>query len=249
MLYGLLFILGLCIGSFFNVLVARWGTGEGAVAGRSHCPHCRHTLAWYDLIPLASFVLLRGRCRYCHAPIAWRYPLIELVTAGLFITFLYQLGLPSTLQTMFFALLALLLLLLFYFDIVHFVLPDVILVLIGILSLAYLLRTDPSLIPTRLLSGFLMGLPFAILYVVSRGSWVGFGDVKLTFVLGLALGYPFGFFALIGGIWSAALVGIALMIVRRATGKTEIPFGAFLSASAIIIILYYHVFQSFQWYF
>ena len=80
-----IFIFGLCIGSFLNVVVLRLEKGEGFVSGRSYCPHCKHNLAWFDLIPVASFLFLGGSCRYCSAKISWQYPLVEIATAAVFL--------------------------------------------------------------------------------------------------------------------------------------------------------------------
>jgi len=242
-------LFGLCLGSFFNVIIARWGREDGIVTGRSHCPNCRRSLPWHDLIPLLSYLLLGARCRYCRQPISLRYPVIETVTAIALVLFAYRYGIPNTPQEIFFLILAIGFLLLLYFDAIYYLLPDIIVGTLLAVTLAYLIIWNLSGLSSHILSGLLLSFVFAILYVVSRGWWIGFGDVKLTFVIGLAFGYPFGFLAVIGAIWAGAILGIILMAIRQATGKTRLPFGSFLAGSGIILILYYHVFQTFRWYF
>ncbi len=249
MLYIAVGLLGLCIGSFFNVLISRWERGESVVWGRSHCPFCKVPLIWYDLIPVVSFFVLRRKCRSCRKPISWQYPLVELITSVFLITFAYQYGLTFSPQVIWLGLLMVGFSALLFFDWVHFVLPDSIILGMGVLTVGYIAGWEEARIFSSLITGLLTCALFAILYVVSRGRWVGFGDVKLVFLIGVSFGYPFGALVVISSIWVAALVGILLMVTGKATAKSAIPFGSFLAGVSIFYIIFFNEIQTFRWYF
>lgn len=230
-------IVGLILGSFLSVLLDRWPHLRGAGTGRSHCPHCKHVLAWYDLVPLVSWSALRGRCRYCGEPVSALYPVLELTMAGVLGLSAYISGFPSlwyaTDYLILFALVSL-----FFFDFKYRVLPDFILVPLLIVVAARLFSERPDL----LINGFataaaLSGL-WGALYLISRGRWLGLGDVKLAFVLGLLFGYPGAVGVMMIAVWSGALAGIGLVLAHRAHGKTPIPFGSFWAAAAIITVIF-----------
>ncbi len=126
MLVSLLFLLGLCVGSFLNVLIERLPKGEGVVGGRSHCPKCGHVLAWRDLVPLLSFVLLKGRCRYCGQKISWQYPLVELATGFIFASSLFLLSTFHLLNpsSILYLLSSVFLIPIFVIDLKHGIIPD-----------------------------------------------------------------------------------------------------------------------------
>ena len=229
---------GLVYGSFLNVLL--WRLPEGKrIDGRSHCRSCNHQLAWFDLIPVLSFAMLRGKCRYCHARIHLRYPLVELAVAVVLGTF-FAIRIPllgfETIITIFGLLI---LVSLFFFDLFYFILPDVLIFLaIGVYALYDIVKIDHTL--PYFLTALLSASFFAILYAVSRGKKLGFGDVKLAFLLGLMFGYPLGFLIIILGTWLAALVAIGLLLTGRATRTDTIPLGSFLTIVAIISIIFYY---------
>ncbi len=229
---------GLIWGSFLNVLLWRLPE-EKSIGGRSHCRDCHHLLAWYDLIPVLSFIVLKGRCRYCHTPIHIRYPVVEISTATVLALFFAVrqplLGLEVVMTV--FALL--ILTSLFFFDLFYLVLPDVLIFPAIIVYAIYDLikAVNPfSYFLTALLSAGL----FAILYTVSRGKKMGFGDVKLAILIGLILGYPFGFLAIVGGVWLAAIVSIILLALKKAALQDAIPLGSFLALATILSIIFYH---------
>jgi leader peptidase (prepilin peptidase)/N-methyltransferase len=241
----LAFILGLCIGSFGNVILARIHSPLQILCGRSHCPHCHRMLSWYELIPLISFIALKGHCRTCKKAISWRYPLVEVTTGVLWTLFYIRRGIPASAEEVSALILVTAMTLLFFFDISDFILPDVIVfpliaIVLGISAYSGQLISD-------LLVGFLLSSGFAILYVVSGGRWVGFGDVKLVFLIGMAFGFPFGPLVVIGATWVATLVGVGLLTIGKATPKTALPFGAFLAAASIFYILYAHEIEIFRW--
>jgi leader peptidase (prepilin peptidase)/N-methyltransferase len=249
MIYGLVIVIGLCLGSFLNVLISRWGNEEGALFGRSRCPRCRTQLAWYDLVPVLSFLILRGECRKCHKKISWQYPLVELAMASVLFLFVYQYGINLSLHEVFLGLLMLGFASLLFFDLVHFILPDGIIgpMIIGVGGHMAIWNAEQIL--STAFTGLLACALFAILYIVSRGEWIGFGDVKLAFLIGLAFGYPFGVLIIIISIWAAAIVGASLILLRKATAKSAIPFGAFLAGVSIFYIIFFNEIQTFRWYF
>lgn len=232
------FIFGTIYGSFLNVLLSRLPEGE-SIGGRSHCLSCRHQLAWYDLIPLLSFVALRGKCRYCHSLINFRYPIVELVTAIVLVMFFIFRTPALNIETVVAIFGLLILTSLFFFDLFYLILPNVLIfsaiggyILYDTLALGHPL---PYFLTALLLACF-----FVILYAISRGKKLGFGDVKLVFLLGLMFGYPLGFVTVVLGIWLAALTAIGLLLTGKTKRTDAIPLGSFLTVSAIISIIFFH---------
>lgn len=168
------FIFGLVIGSFLNVVIFRLEADESFVAGRSHCPNCRHQLAWFDNIPLLSFILLRRRCRHCRKLISWQYPIVELATAMLFYLFYYKFGFSD--QFFAYILIGTFLEIIFIYDLKYYLIPDIVSIpaIIIALVLAIFLQLNLANI---LLGGVVGGLFFASQYWVSKGKWVGDGDI------------------------------------------------------------------------
>ena len=232
--------LGLAVGSFLNVVIHRVPDGTSIVRPASACPECGTPIRPRDNVPVVSWLLLRGRCRTCRAPISLRYPLVELLNAALWLALGWwaaaagQLALLPWLLVLGSACVALA-----FIDLEHHRLPD-----------AIVLRLYPvgavGLGLAGLLSGTwplaAAGIGVAVWLVVIGGVWfvsggrgMGFGDVKLAPVLGATLGWV-GVSAAIVGLFSAfalgAIVGIALMVARRAGRKSAIPFGPFLVLGA-----------------
>lgn len=230
-------IAGLLLGSFLSVLISRWPRWRGAGAGRSRCPHCMHVLAWYDLVPLVSWLFLRGACRYCKTPISAWYPILELTMAGVLGAYAFLYGIRTGWYAfdylILFALVAL-----FFFDFKHHMLPDAITFPLGLLVLIRMFSLRPDLLVNALATGALLCAVFGLLYAVSRGRWLGFGDVKLAFVIGLLFGYPGAVGVTLLAMWAGALVGVGLMAAHRATMKTALPFGSFWTAAAIAALLW-----------
>ena len=241
--YSTVFIVGLCIGSFLNVIVFRLDRKTGILMGRSECSSCSGQLKWYDLIPLISYVYLRGNCRYCKAEISAIYPLVELTTGLAVFSYFWVNGLMFGSSDIFSLVFISLFLLLIFFDALYFILPDkIVFTAIGAALFYDVIFRRPDLY-NLLLSGFLSSLAFAIIYLASRGEWMGFGDVKLVFAIGLVLGYPLGIFAMVVAVWTAALWGIILLLLKKANRKTALPFGSFLSAATIVFIIFENVIE------
>lgn len=245
-----IFLIGLCLGSFLSVLSTRLPRQEkGIVSGRSHCPNCNHQLAWYDLIPLLSYLLLRGSCRYCHKKISIVYPLLELSTAMALVFYFYRLNHTFNFSTILQIVFILVFISIIFSDFLYFIIPDIIIIPAVILVVLYQLLFHRGEFLGLLITGLVLGGIFAIIFIVSRGKWVGFGDVKLLTLIGLLFGYPLGFLALLISIWLGAFWGIGLMVLKRATMKTALPFGIFLSIVSIIFIIFQNEIQLFKIYF
>ena len=240
-----IFLIGLSVGSFLNVVIFRLNTKGGILTGRSECPKCLKRLKWYDLFPVLSYVFLRRRCRNCHGKISPVYPLTELTTA--FCLSLFYMVYQPTFKAVdfYYILIIILFVALIFFDYLYFLIPDKIvlpLIIIAILFNYFFRRPEFT---TLLLSALIMGGIFAIIHLVSNGEWVGLGDAKLLFLIGLALGYPLGFLSMILSVWIAALVGIGLMLSGKANRKTALPFGSFLAGVSILIIIFQNEIQKF----
>jgi len=237
---AVIFLLGLAIGSFLNVLICRISRSDlgSIVHSRSKCPTCRHILSWLDLFPVFSFLFLKGRCRYCRKKISFRYPIVEIITGISFLSlFLVNAPIDAT-GWLFFALWACaiaILTTLFFVDLEHFVIPDKILIVLGLLALPQVIQGDPL---DRVLSGFSAGLFFLVIYLATKGKALGLGDVKLIFILGLLLGFPGILIVIYGSLMVGTLWGVVLITFFGAKLKTKIPFGTVLSGVTIFYILF-----------
>jgi leader peptidase (prepilin peptidase)/N-methyltransferase len=215
----LIFILGLCVGSFLNVLADRLPNGESVLWGRSHCDYCKKTLRWYELVPVLSFIFLRGRCLRCHKPLSIQYPVVELLT-GLGFVFLS----PRIDYMIIFCTL----LVLFLSDLKYQILPDSMIV-IG--SLAAILH--PHILPALGSFAFLY-----LLWAITRGRGMGLGDVKLALFMGLFLGYPDIIVAFYIAFLTGALLGVILILVGKKGLKSTIAFGPFLIVGTALAFLW-----------
>lgn len=227
------FVLGLVVGSFLNVVIDRVPEGEDVVWKPSHCDHCRRALRWYELIPLISYVVLRGRCLRCHKPLSIQYPLVELVTAIGFI-FIYVRSFSSLPHLLSYLFVYCCFLVLWVIDWKRMILPDIFLVLI--LFFAFMLLTPLSSYDRyiHVFAGILSAFGFFLLWAITRGKGLGFGDVKLVGILGLLLGYPYIIIALYVAFLTGAFYGVILMVGRKAGMKSKIAFGPFLIFGAAI---------------
>ena len=235
---GIFFIIGLVIGSFINVLIYRIPRHLG-IGGRSMCPGCKSKIEWYDLIPLLSYIFLRGRCRKCSKSISITYPFVELLTGLVF----YQFATSVELVTGNFVFLVIGLFVLacfialLFIDLRHYILPDPIVFSIVFASAIFLIL-NPIGAEKNILGAILWGGIFGFTYWISKGKWMGFGDVKLAATIGLFFGLLDGFFVVYIAVITGALVGIALLITKKAGMKSRIPFGSFLAGASIIFILF-----------
>jgi len=244
--YLSIFIFGLIVGSFLNCVIYRLEKKESFLRGRSYCPHCKHPLAWYDLIPLLSFIFLRRRCRYCHKPISWQYPIVELATGFLFTLPLFSS--PSQWEGevwwgwFFYLLIACFLIIIFVYDLKHFTILDKVLIPAIILSVFY--RVLELIINNQLsiINYFCAALGaagfFLLIYLISKGKWIGFADVKLAILLGLILGWTKIGLSLFLSFFIGAIIGIGLVVFSDKKFKSEIPFAPFLITGALISLFW-----------
>jgi leader peptidase (prepilin peptidase)/N-methyltransferase len=235
-------LFGLIVGSFLNVVIYRVPRKESIVSPRSACPTCDVPIAPRDNVPILSWLYLRGKCRNCHSPISMRYPLVEAATAGLFAGVAARIGFSWTLPA--YLVLAAGLLALACTDIEHLLLPKRI--VYPVLGLVGGLLVAAAAITGHWHNLFVAGISgavwFAIFFAMNAISprALGFGDVRLAPVLGLALGWLgvryvlLGFFAanLIG-----AIIGIALIASKRMSRQQQIPYGVFLAVGTLLAIL------------
>lgn len=226
------------------------------VRGRSMCPHCHHTLAARDLVPVFSWLLLRGKCRYCKAPISWQYPLVELLTAVLFaLSYVFwpygsdttgwmQFGVWLLFLVGFVALTA--------YDILWQELPDRIVWPLAVLALGQtvflaVVKQDWHVLLWATLGVVVISGLFWLLFEVSKGRWIGFGDVKLGIVLGLLAGTPVSAMLV---IFFASLLGtmasIPMLMKTKQKMQLHVPFGPFLIAG--LVIIYFFGPQIIDWY-
>lgn len=229
-LYSFIFILGTLIGSFLNCLLYRLEQNKSFVFGRSICPKCKHELAWKDLVPILSFVFLRARCRYCKKRISFQYPLIELISGILLSLLFYYTGLTAEfgfLAFIFFSMLAI-----FIYDLRHFIIPDKILFPLIFVTFIYVLINSSAVL--ALLSALGAALFFLIIYLLSKGEWMGFGDVKLAVFLGLFLSWPNILLGLFLSFVIGAIIGIGLIVFGKKGLKSQVPFGPFLIIGSVI---------------
>lgn len=242
----LLFVIGIFAGSFLNVAVDRFPRKETILKGRSHCEFCKKELKWFDLIPLLSFLFLKGKCRYCHKKLSLYYPIIELSTGALFalvytyINFqfsVFNFQLSTFISFFYYLFIASSFIVIFFEDLKFGIIPDKVVFPAIIISLAYSFIIHNSLFIVYLSSAVGAFAFFLILFLITRGKGMGFGDVKLAFLLGLVLGFPEIILALYLAFLTGAIAGIILIIWRKKRSlKEAIPFGPFLIAGALVSI-------------
>lgn len=247
-------VLGACTGSFLTALTYRLPKGISTTKGRSICPHCKTQIAWYDNIPLVSFVLLKGKCRNCGKKIALRYPLIELGTILLFlIFFLYLSRCPNigtesvicswkatfgSLSYLFGGIIVSILIAIFAIDLEHKIIPDQ-LIFFGVFTVfSFLLFANPSVLFNRFLAGFSVATFFLVVHLLTKGRGMGLGDVKFVILGGLLLGWTQSLVWLFLSFTAGAIIGVILILLKKAKFGREIAFGPYLVGALIITILF-----------
>lgn len=249
MIIAILVVAGLVLGSFVNALVWRTHEGLSVAQGRSMCPHCKHTLGVADLIPVLSWLMLGGKCRYCKKPISPQYPLVELATAGLFAaSYIWWPSAFSDPQKTIFVLWLIILtglVALAVYDLKWFLLPNRLMYPVSVVAVVQtLIAISSANQPSDALLNTVLGLIvgggiFYVLFQISKGKWIGGGDVKLGALLGLIVATPgrailFIFFGSLLG----SLVSVPLMARGNLRRHSVIPFGPFLILGGIITVLF-----------
>lgn len=239
------FIIGACTGSFLNVAIFRTHGGESVVRGRSKCRVCEEPLGVGDLVPVLSYLRLRGRCRSCHAVISWQYPAVELATGFLFILFYLMVAtrgddnlglLYMGLYVLRYWVFATYLVIIFLYDLRHMLIIDrfTLPAMIFAILMNLWLGTVPAwslLVGALVLAGF-----FWIQFAISKGTWVGGGDIRMGAMMGFMLGLEQGLVALFLAYVFGAIVGVVMMASGKATRKTPVPFGSFLAVATILTL-------------
>lgn len=245
----IIFAVGLLIGSFLNVVILRLNTGRSAVTGRSACARCDRALTWYELIPVASFVGLRGTCRTCKTRISFQYPIVELLTAIIFVALYSQILIPllyssiAWLSFIFAAVIACVLIVILVYDIRHQIIPDIAVytfIILALISIFYRAFTVPGFeVLSALFGGAVVGLIFFVLWYFSKGRAMGFGDVKLGLGMGWLLGLWSGLTAVVVSFWIGGIVGLCMIALSsRYTMKTRVPFAPFMIAAIGVVVLW-----------
>lgn len=232
MTIALLFLFGISVGSFLNVLIDRLPKGEQVFQGRSYCDCCRKTIAWYDLTPLLSFLLLGGKCRYCKEPISWYNPLVE-TTTGFAYLLVYSSQLPIT-KFVFSLIVISGSIVIFFTDLKYRIIPDQILILLIVSSFIFVYFFADESFLNYLLSGLFMFFVFLFLFLLTSAKGMGFGDVKYSFFMGLFLGFPKVVVSFYLAFLTGALFSLILIIKGKKRLKGTIAFGPFLVMATII---------------
>jgi leader peptidase (prepilin peptidase)/N-methyltransferase len=253
-------LFGLLIGSFLNVCIYRWPRDLSVVRPRSRCTRCERQIAWYDNVPLVSYAVLRGRCRYCAASIPWRYPAVELLTALSFAAIASQHRLTP--EAAKYCILAAMLIGLVFSDLETLILPDEFTIggfFIGMAFASFVRVPDSTFAILAALAGFAPGPRVSSLAEAAFGSlfpafalwllgWIfeklrhkeglGFGDVKMIAMIGAFLGIRGALFTVIVGSLLGTVVGIAWIRLTKQDASTyQLPFGSFLGIAALIAVL------------
>lgn len=245
------FLFGLIVGSFLNCVIYRLEVKQSFLRGRSFCPHCKHTLSWQDLIPVFSFLFLHAKCRYCSKRISWQYPAVELATGILFILIFWILDFGFGLTFGFWILISSLLIIIFVFDLKHFIIPDKVvypaIIIASIFNFQFLIFNQFSIFNSLILSALGASAFFLFIVLVSRGKSMGIGDIKLAFLMGLLLGFPYILVALFFSFLIGAIIGIGLILAKRKTMKSEVPFGPFLVIGTFIALFCGEIIINWYW--
>jgi leader peptidase (prepilin peptidase) / N-methyltransferase len=242
------FIFGAVVGSFLNVCICRIPQGDSIVSPPSHCPACGCRIPFYDNIPLVSWLLLRGKCRACRAPISSQYPLVELITALLTLFLFMRFGPTFPFVVLFLFCTAMVVIT--FIDLEHYIIPDVISlsgIVVGFACSFFI----PSLGWQNSLLGILAGggslYLVATLYQMFTGKeGMGGGDIKLLAMMGAFFGWRAVPFIIFTSSLVGSVIGVAVMLVQKKDAKLAIPFGPFLALGAILYIFFGR--QVLHWY-
>src|SRR3989344_1215903 len=239
MAIALVFLFGLILGSFLNVVIFRLDGRDSIFISRSKCFHCGKILSWYELIPVISFAVQKGHCRSCGLKLSFQYPLVE-ITTGAALAYFYLYNSQNFLNFFFNTLFFSLLLVVFFYDIKHKIIPDVIvypLILFGLARESYHYYLG---IPVKenLIVAFGISFFFFLLLFISQRNWMGLGDAKLIFATSLLAGYPRALSAFLFAFWAGAIYAIPLLFLKKADMSSRVPFGPFIILGFLISLFY-----------
>jgi prepilin signal peptidase PulO-like enzyme (type II secretory pathway) len=247
-----IFFIGAVVGSFVNVVIERTIAGEDWVKTRSRCDGCKKAIAWYDNIPLISFLLLSGKCRRCKRSISIQHPVVEGLTGLLFVWW-YVMGFAffqltqeplTVIQPLFWLAVGVLLLIVVIVDAKYMIIPDYAVVGLGLLALLYrvyltyvgVMRLED--LWTAIISGVGAAAFFFFLWAGTKGRGMGFGDVKYALVMGWLVGWPRIMVGVLLAFIAGAVVGVLLLVLGRKKMKQAIPFGPFLVLGTVLALIF-----------
>ncbi len=234
--YIIYIIAGLLVGSFLNVVIFRLREAESLVFGSSKCQKCQTQIKAYDLVPVISFIILGGRCRACREKISIQYPIVEGLTALLFALSYYVYGLSW--MSVLSAFTLSLLLVIVVFDLRELMVPEVLSWLLFGMALIGMILLNYDKIGSVILGGLVSGGVIALLVFISRGKWMGDGDIKIALAIGLFLSFPAAIFSVFASFISGAVVGTVLIAMKRKSGKDRLPFTPFLLFGLVASMLW-----------
>jgi len=246
--YFFIFFFGVTIGSFLNVLIDRLPQGK-KITGRSVCDYCHHALSWYDLIPIISFFLLRGRCRYCIKKINLQYPLVEILTGFMFF-FVFLTNVDSYqkinswqnwLKIISLYGIISCFIIIFFSDIKYQLISDYVLLACFFFSFLFNLTNlnqFKQFLTNFIISGLIVAFPIWLIYFLSKEKAMGLGDVYIAAILGFLLGWQKGFLALYFSFVLGGIISLFLIIFRRKGLKSKIAFGPFLVIGALLMLFW-----------
>ena len=232
---SIIFILGLMIGSFLNVVIYRVPKAESILISRSYCPNCETQLKWYDLIPVLSFLSTKGKCRYCGQNISWQYPVVELITGVLFLGLYLKFGI-----TVQFGALLILISLLIASSIIDYqlqIIPNKITYFGIILGLIFSLIFDYISIKLALL-GLIIPAGFLLLIALITKGGMGIGDVKFAAMIGTFIGPKLTLIGIFLGALLGSIIGLVLLLLGKKTRKSKLPFGPLIAIGSIVMIFW-----------
>ncbi|MEK7624289.1 MAG: prepilin peptidase [Patescibacteria group bacterium] len=264
--YSILFIIGLAVGSFLNVVIFRFKPENAIfdlkkINGRSACPYCQKTLRWRELIPLVSFFIQSGKCRSCGHKLSWQYPFVELLSGLVFVAVPYILYPESYAISAVWILILLIFILISVIDFRHFIIPDELVWLLLFLGAAFIfLQTQTPNLDffnqsflrhyallfgwpeniwfNHLFSALVSGVFFGLMFFLGKGKTLGEGDIKLGFALGWLLGWPDTIVALTLSFLIGGVAGFVLMASRKKTMKDFLPLAPFLITGTVLTIFF-----------
>lgn len=235
LIYCYVFIFGLGLGSFLNVLIYRSHGDESWWNGRSKCPKCEKTLTWKELVPVFSFVFQKGKCKGCKSPISWQYPVVELLTGLAFLFLVTTFGL--SIKFVMLAAIAFLLIGNFVSDLKYMELPDLFSIPSIVLAFAYQLIFKEVSLQSLLLAAFVGGGFFLAQYVLTKGRGIGSGDIRLGILMGVLLGWPLVIPSLMLAYVGGSIIALSLLATKKMTMKSALPLGVFLIPALVIVFL------------
>jgi len=237
----IIFTLGASMGSFLNVLIDRLPKDE-SVNGRSHCDYCKKKIAWYDLMPVLSFFILKGKSRCCGKKLSWQYPLIEIATGTIFLLIYYELRITNYLTLINMFGIVSCLIVIFASDLKYHLISDYILLALFIFSLLFKFvipaQAGIQIIGNNILSGLIVSLPIFLVFFISKERAMGLGDVYLSAIMGFLLGWQEGLLALYIAFVTGAVFGLIAILFKNKKLKSKIAFGPFLVIGIVVMLFW-----------